>query len=150
MPALYADLEATLREHALQIRLQSFFQMGSWIGGDRDGNPNVTAETLEHASERQAAVIFAHYLEEVHRLGAELSVSNLLAGSSNELKALADTSSDSSLRRIDEPYRRALIGIYARLAASAQVRLGEWVVPVRIAGSNAAGTRAAVHRFGRV
>jgi phosphoenolpyruvate carboxylase len=142
IPALYADIEAALAEHGLPARLPPFFQMGSWIGGDRDGNPNVTAETLEHAISRQAAVIFEHYMEQVHKLGAELSVSNLLAGSSDAMKALTDASPDQSPHRTDEPYRRALIGMYTRLAASARVRLGEGSVPVRSAGRGAAPVRA--------
>ncbi|WP_429257843.1 phosphoenolpyruvate carboxylase [Paraburkholderia sp. GAS334] len=142
IPALYADIEAALAEHGLPARLPPFFQMGSWIGGDRDGNPNVTAETLEHAITRQAAVILEHYMEQVHKLGAELSVSNLLAGSSDALKALTDASPDQSPHRTDEPYRRALIGIYTRLAASARVRLGEGSVPVRSAGRGVAPVRA--------
>ncbi|PVY18955.1 phosphoenolpyruvate carboxylase type 1 [Paraburkholderia silvatlantica] len=142
IPALYGEIETQLKEHGLSARLPAFFQMGSWIGGDRDGNPNVTAATLEEASERQAQVILQHYLDEVHRLGAELSVSNLLAGASAELKALAEASPDQSPHRVDEPYRRALIGVYTRLAASARVRLGEGVVAVRSAGRNAAPVRA--------
>ncbi|MFC5430993.1 phosphoenolpyruvate carboxylase [Paraburkholderia denitrificans] len=142
IPALYGEIETSLKEHGVSARLPAFFQMGSWIGGDRDGNPNVTAATLEEASERQAHVILQHYLDEVHRLGAELSVSNLLAGASAELKALADASPDQSPHRVDEPYRRALIGVYTRLAASARVRLGEGVVAVRSAGRGAAPVRA--------
>ncbi|WP_244814063.1 phosphoenolpyruvate carboxylase [Caballeronia sp. Lep1P3] len=142
IPALYADIEDALAEHGLPARLPAFFQMGSWIGGDRDGNPNVTAETLETAITRQATVIFEHYLEEVHKLGAELSVSELLAGSSDALQALAEASPDRSPHRTDEPYRRALIGIYTRLAASARVRLGEGVVAVRSAGRGATPIRA--------
>ncbi|MGB8421420.1 phosphoenolpyruvate carboxylase, partial [Paraburkholderia sp.] len=125
IPALYADIEEALAEHGIDARLPPFLQMGSWIGGDRDGNPNVTAETLENAITRQAAVIFEHYMEQVHKLGAELSVSNLLAGASDALKELAAASPDQSPHRTDEPYRRALIGMYTRLAASARVRLGE-------------------------
>lgn len=134
IPALYTDIETELAEHyALATRLPPFFQMGSWIGGDRDGNPNVTAATLEHAITRQAIVIFEHYLEEVHALGAELSVSNLLAGASEALKALALASPDQSPHRIDEPYRRALIGVYARLAATSRALLGEGAVRTRSA-----------------
>ena len=131
IPALYADIEAALAEHGLPARLPPFLQMGSWIGGDRDGNPNVTAPTLVHAITRQATVIFEHYLEQVHKLGAELSVSHLLAGASDALKTLADASPDSSPHRIDEPYRRALIGVYARLVASADERLGRGLVAAR-------------------
>ncbi|KVT02566.1 phosphoenolpyruvate carboxylase [Burkholderia ubonensis] len=142
LPALYGDIEAALAEHGLPARVPAFFQMGSWIGGDRDGNPNVTATTLDEAIHRQSAVILEHYLEQVHKLGAELSVSNLLVGASDAVKALAAASPDQSPHRVDEPYRRALIGIYTRLAASARVRLGEGTVPVRSAGRGAAPVRA--------
>ncbi|MBN3845001.1 phosphoenolpyruvate carboxylase [Burkholderia aenigmatica] len=142
LPALYGDIEAALAEHGLSARVPAFFQMGSWIGGDRDGNPNVTAPTLDEAINRQAAVILEHYLEQVHKLGAELSVSNLLVGANDAVKALAAASPDQSPHRVDEPYRRALIGIYTRLAASARVRLGEGTVPVRSAGRGAPPVRA--------
>ncbi|HDR9253380.1 phosphoenolpyruvate carboxylase [Burkholderia vietnamiensis] len=142
LPALYGDIEAALAEHGLPARVPAFFQMGSWIGGDRDGNPNVTAATLDEAINRQAAVILEHYLEQVHKLGAELSVSNLLVGANDAVKALAAASPDQSPHRVDEPYRRALIGIYTRLAASARVRLGEGTVPVRSAGRGAPPVRA--------
>ena len=142
IPTLYGEIETVLAEHGLPTRLPPFFQMGSWIGGDRDGNPNVVASTLEHAITRQATVIFEHYLEQVHLLGAELSVSNLLAGSSDALKALAAASPDESPHRTDEPYRRALIGMYTRLAASARVRLGEGVVALRSAGRGVKPVRA--------
>ena len=79
--ALYADIEDALAEHGLPARLPPFLQMGSWIGGDRDGNPNVTAaDARSRASRGRRRSIFEHYLEQVHKLGAELSVSNLLAG----------------------------------------------------------------------
>ena len=113
IPALYAELE-----QALGQPVHSFLRMGHWIGGDRDGNPNVGATTMRLALERQAEVALRHYLTQVHLLGAELSVSDLLVGCSDELRALADVSPDHSEHRRDEPYRRALIGMYARLAAS--------------------------------
>jgi phosphoenolpyruvate carboxylase len=94
--------------------------MGSWIGGDRDGNPNVNAATMQHALTRQSTTILDFYLQEVHALGAELSISTLLVGVSPELQALADASPDLSAHRNDEPYRRALIYVYARLAATAR------------------------------
>lgn len=138
IPALYADVSAELADAVPDVRPQAlgrFLQMGSWIGGDRDGNPNVTAETLQLAITRQATEIFAFYLEQVHLLGAELSVSLLLAGASDALLTLARRSPDDSPHRTDEPYRRALIGVYARLAATAR----EWVghVPHRGAVGNA-------------
>ncbi|GAB3626382.1 phosphoenolpyruvate carboxylase [Pandoraea terrae] len=134
IPALYADIGAELSAVAPDLRAQTlapFLQMGSWIGGDRDGNPNVTAPTLTLAITRQATEIFAYYLDEVHALGAELSVSHLLAGASDALLTLAQRSPDDSPHRADEPYRRALIGIYARLAATSQAWVGH--VPHRVA-----------------
>jgi phosphoenolpyruvate carboxylase len=92
--------------------------MGQWIGGDRDGNPNVTADTLAYALKRQAEMVLRHYLAEVHQLGGELSMSSYLVDISPELQALAERSPDDSAHRRDEPYRRALSGIYARLAAT--------------------------------
>ncbi|MEX3557274.1 MAG: phosphoenolpyruvate carboxylase, partial [Burkholderia sp.] len=145
LPGLYADIEEALAEQGLEARVPAFFQMGSWIGGDRDGNPNVTAATLEEAIHRQGTVILEHYLEQVHKLGAELSISHLLVGASDEVKALAAASPDQSPHRVDEPYRRALIGIYTRIAASARVRLGEGVVAVRSAGRGAPPVRAAAY-----
>jgi phosphoenolpyruvate carboxylase len=123
LPALYDDVQDEIATHYGQpanTAHSSYVQMGSWIGGDRDGNPNVNAGTMQHALVRQATTIFDHYLDEVHHLGAELSISTLMVAVTPELQALADTSPDSSPHRSDEPYRRALIRIYARLAATAR------------------------------
>jgi phosphoenolpyruvate carboxylase len=124
LPALYDDIEDEIAvqfpQKTARIELPPFLQMGSWIGGDRDGNPNVNAATMRHALMRQSATIFDFYLDEVHALGAELSISALLVGVSEQLQALADASPDQSEHRRDEPYRRALTGIYARLAATAR------------------------------
>ena len=115
LPKIYGDIESALGGSE---RIPTFFRMGSWIGGDRDGNPFVTAESLEGAMRRQATVAFEHFLFEVHRLGAELSMSSRLVAPTGALLALAEKSGDASAHRQDEPYRRALIGVYARLAAS--------------------------------
>ena len=114
IPKLYAELEASLDGQPVA----SFLRMGQWIGGDRDGNPNVTAQTLEHALTRQSDVALRHYLTEVHYLGSELSLSAMLVPFGPEMQALAAQSPDTNEHRQDEPYRRALTGIYARLAAT--------------------------------
>jgi phosphoenolpyruvate carboxylase len=114
IPKIYADLERELGQYPVH----SFLRMGQWIGGDRDGNPNVTAQTLQYALGRQADVALRHYLTEVHYLGGELSLSARLVTVSPEMQALAQRSPDTSEHRQDEPYRRALTGIYARLAAT--------------------------------
>lgn len=88
------------------------------MGGDRDGNPNVTAATLRYALRRQCEVALRHYLTETFKLGSELSLSTRLTRVTSELQALADASPDRSHHREDEPCRRALAAIYARLAAT--------------------------------
>jgi len=146
IPQLMAELEEdiaavfpTRSKGATQgpAQLAPFLQMGSWIGGDRDGNPNVSAETLEIAAREQASLILEWYLDEVHALGAELPMSVLMVEVSPELLALADRSPDSSSHRADEPYRRALIGIYARLAATCKVLTGHAPVRHAVAESEA-------------
>ncbi len=120
IPKLYANLEQLLGNQPVH----SFLRMGQWIGGDRDGNPNVSARTLEYALRRQAEVALRHYLTEVHYLGGELSVSAMLADCSPDMQALAESSPDTNVHRMDEPYRRALTGVYARLAATLQELTG--------------------------
>jgi phosphoenolpyruvate carboxylase len=132
IPAMYRELEEDVASvfprrgaRGEPAPLPPFFQMGSWIGGDRDGNPFVTAQTLRYAARKQASVILAWYLEEIHALGAELSMSTSQVEVSPELLALAEQSPDRSEHRADEPYRRALIGVYARLAATCRELTGE-------------------------
>lgn len=114
IPKLYGQLERELGNHPVA----SFLRMGQWIGGDRDGNPNVSAQTLEYALRRQCEVALRHYLTEVFWLGSELSLSAMLVDVTAGMRALADSSPDMSEHRLDEPYRRALTGIYSRLAAT--------------------------------
>jgi phosphoenolpyruvate carboxylase len=113
LPALYARWE-----RALGRRPKSFLKPGSWIGGDRDGNPYVTAASLRLALARASETVLSHYLDQVHALGAELSISTEIAPITADVQALADLSGDFGSARLDEPYRRALSGIYARLAAT--------------------------------
>ena len=120
IPKLYAEMESLLGHQPVA----SFLRMGQWIGGDRDGNPNVSAETLEYALRRQSEVALRHYLTEVHYLGTELSMSTRLNTCTPEMQALADASPDANPHRLDESYRRALTGIYARLAATLQELTG--------------------------
>ncbi|MFL6711187.1 MAG: phosphoenolpyruvate carboxylase, partial [Massilia sp.] len=123
LPGLYDDIEEELAGHfgaEAPSAGACYIQMGSWIGGDRDGNPNVNAATMQQALGKHATTILDFYLDEVHLLGAELSVSTLMVSVSPALQALADASPDQSPHRSDEPYRRALIFIYARLAATAR------------------------------
>ena len=120
IPKIYAALEEALGTHPVA----PFLRMGQWIGGDRDGNPNVNAQTLQQALKRQAEVALRHYLTEVHYLGSELSLSAMLVDFPPAMKALAEKSPDTNAHRMDEPYRRALTGMYARLAATLKFLTG--------------------------
>ncbi|HWB52400.1 MAG TPA: phosphoenolpyruvate carboxylase [Stellaceae bacterium] len=121
LPRFYADLEQELAEWGLGTApLPSFLRMGSWIGGDRDGNPFVTAAVLEDALRRQSSTVLGHYLSELRLLGEELSLDSRLVDVSPSLAELAARSPDRSPYRRYEPYRRAITGIYARLAATAR------------------------------
>ncbi len=113
IPKLYARWERLLGR-----RPASFLRPGSWIGGDRDGNPHVTADSLRITLSRSAHALLSDYLARLHSVGAELSISSELASVSDEVLELAKRSGDVSPVRADEPYRRAITGIYARLAAS--------------------------------
>jgi phosphoenolpyruvate carboxylase len=120
LPRLYREIERMLPGH----EVASFLRMGHWIGGDRDGNPNVGAATLQRALSRQAEVVLRFYLTEVHELGAELSISGTLARVTPALTALAEGAADANPHREDEPYRRVLVGMYARLAATLEKLTG--------------------------
>mgnify|MGYP001001053880 FL=1 len=120
IPRLYADIEEALEGR----RVAPFLRMGQWIGGDRDGNPNVSAETLSLALQRQSDVVLQHYLAEVAHLQRELSLSVMRSPVNEAMKALADRGNVTSAHRQDEPYRRALAGMRARLEATQRVLAG--------------------------
>jgi phosphoenolpyruvate carboxylase len=121
LPRFYADLEAALAEFGGDAAsLPSFLRMGSWIGGDRDGNPYVNETVLRDALRLQSAKALRHYLAELRLLGSELSLDSRLVEVSPSLAELAARSPDRSPFRRYEPYRRAITGIYARLAATAR------------------------------
>ena len=126
VPKIYLALAAQLQAKfkVSDVAIPPFLRLGSWIGGDRDGNPNVNSKTLSYAIDRQATVAFTHYLDEIHRLGAELSLSTRLVTPSKELLGLADAARDPNPHRSDEPYRQALIGVYGRVARTAQSLAG--------------------------
>jgi phosphoenolpyruvate carboxylase len=93
--------------------------MGSWIGGDRDGNPFVTAEVLRETLRMQSRRALGFYLDELHALGGELSLARAARRRiGRAARAGRAASPDRSPHRGDEPYRRAITGIYARLAAT--------------------------------
>jgi len=121
LPRFYAALEDRLSENFPDeepVEVASFLRIGGWIGSDRDGNPFVTAETLEKTVKKQSACALAFYLDELHELGGELSLSTRLVKASEALLDLARLSPDTSPHRREEPYRLAISGLYSRMAAS--------------------------------
>ena len=125
IPALQLAIERTARDllggdsAGAAPHLQPVIRMGSWIGGDRDGNPFVTADVVRMAVDLQASTAIAHHLAGLFQLSLDLSMSSRLISPTPELSSLADASGDDSPFRADEPYRRALRGMHARLAATA-------------------------------
>jgi len=123
LPHLYGDLADQLAASDpawSNAEVPPFLVMGSWIGGDRDGNPFVTADVVRQTIEMQSKRIIDFLLAELHLLGAELSLDSERVGVSAQLQELIGRSPDESPRRDTEPYRRALVGMYARLVATAR------------------------------
>src|SRR5258706_15022126 len=128
IPRLYADLEEALRVRlGLERRpwLPPFLTVGTWVGGDRDGNPNVGPQALETATAEQSKLILAHYLDELHSLGRELGLSSRLMKTPPEVLEAAEKSGEQSQHRRDEPYRRIVSGIHARLSATGYASAAE-------------------------
>jgi phosphoenolpyruvate carboxylase len=119
IPQVNAEVRHALRARWPEADLLSapILQPGSWIGGDRDGNPNVTSDVVRRATGSAAFTALAHYLAELADLEQELSMSARLITVTPELTALAAGSDENA--RADEPYRRALRAVRGRLTATA-------------------------------
>jgi phosphoenolpyruvate carboxylase len=139
VPKLYQAVAQALGDEA--AKLPAFLEIGSWIGGDRDGNPFVDAQVLAGALALQAERAFAFYLAETRKLRHELSFATLLVTVTPELLALSAQSPDRSAHRADEPYRLAFAAIQARLVATHVRLLGR--VPLAGVSSAARGVAAA-------
>ncbi len=121
VPRLYQQVERQVRGYDPSlddVPIASFLRLGSWIGGDRDGNPFVDADVLRSTTQMHGARILTHYLDELSHLGTELSITGELVEITDELRELASSSPDSSPHRMAEPYRRAVAAIRGRVAAN--------------------------------
>ncbi len=121
IPKIYAGLERQLEARFdKDIKLPPLLRVGSWIGGDRDGNPFVTHDVMSDAVRQHSMLAFEHYLNEAYVLGRRLSLTDRVVEVSDALRQLSDASPDKNAAREDEPYRRALNLIYSRLSATAK------------------------------
>ncbi|MEP9377084.1 phosphoenolpyruvate carboxylase [Aquabacter sp. CN5-332] len=125
--AIEDHLEALDPEGAAEV--PSFLRIGSWIGGDRDGNPFVTAEVLRETVKMHRERIMRFYEEEAVALAAELSLASRLVKVSEKMQALMALSPDQGMSGREEPYRLALAVVLARLRGAAAVLRGEPAVP---------------------
>ncbi|HTZ16049.1 MAG TPA: phosphoenolpyruvate carboxylase, partial [Mycobacterium sp.] len=119
VPKVNAEVREALRSRWPDADLlpEPILRPGSWIGGDRDGNPNVTADVMRLATGSAAYTALGHYTAELTALEQELSMSARLVAVTDDLAALAERCDEPA--RGDEPYRRALRVIHARLTATA-------------------------------
>lgn len=118
IPDLYRKLEQTLHQKWPDMQLPNLIDIGGWIGGDRDGNPFVDADTLHWAFFRQAACVFYFYRDQLYKLYQELPMSIRNIAVSDAVMQLADQSPETLISRQEEPYRKAIAYISARLVAT--------------------------------
>lgn len=118
IPNLYRKLDFQLKERFPDVDLPNLLNIGGWIGGDRDGNPFVSAETLQYAFKRQAGTVFYFYRDQLSQLYQELPLSVRNVAVSDKVKQLSSLSPENNISREEEPYRRALAYISSRLVAT--------------------------------
>lgn len=112
---LTSEYKALAQAKGLDLQNPKPITMGMWIGGDRDGNPFVTAETLRLSAKIQSEVIITYYIEKLSHLYRSFSLSNTLTKVSAEVEQLAKLSQDQSIYRENEPYRKAFHYIQSRM-----------------------------------
>jgi phosphoenolpyruvate carboxylase len=145
------------------------FRFGSWIGGDADGNPNTSAETLAEARARARRLLLDRYAADVRALALEIGISSRLTPSSDELREsierdereLADYAAEIGDQNFDEPYRRKLSFIRRRLLAGGYAGADDFAADLdvldrslranrsaRVADASLAALRRRVQLFG--
>ncbi|MCO4486799.1 phosphoenolpyruvate carboxylase [Streptococcus infantarius subsp. infantarius] len=112
---LTSEYKRLAAEKGIDLTNPKPITMGMWIGGDRDGNPYVTAETLHLSATVQSEVIINYYIEKLTGLYRTFSLSTTLTKISPEVERLAELSSDKSIYRENEPYRKAFNYIQSKL-----------------------------------
>lgn len=132
LAVVYLEFEERIREHygLDEVELPAFFRFGSWVGGDRDGNPFVTHEITLEVLKMQMELVLEKYLEQVDRLINQLSSSNKLIPVSNELIESVKSDKkllkhDSGIRNSDEIYRIKLSYIKSKIESTIKRIRGE-------------------------
>ena len=118
VPRLTAEYKKLAKEQGIELEHPKPITMGMWIGGDRDGNPFVTAETLNKSALTQCEVIMNYYDEKIYNLYREFSLSTSIVNVSDKVREMALKSQDNSIYREKELYRRALFDIQAKMLAT--------------------------------
>lgn len=118
VPRLTAEYKKLAKEQGIELQHPKPITMGMWIGGDRDGNPFVTAETLNKSALTQCEVIMNYYDEKIYNLYREFSLSTSIVNVSDKVREMALKSQDNSIYREKELYRRALFYIQAKMQAT--------------------------------
>ena len=127
VPNLMLEYKRLAKEHGVELQQPRPITMGMWIGGDRDGNPFVTADTLKRSATIQSEVILNYYIEKISKLYRHFSLSTSLSNTSEAVAEMAALSSDTSVFREKEPYRRAFHYIQSKLIQTL-VNLKEWTM----------------------
>nr|AJK29678.1 phosphoenolpyruvate carboxylase [Corynebacterium glutamicum] len=126
IPRINRDVAVELRERfGEDVPLKPVVKPGSWIGGDHDGNPYVTAGTVEYSTRRAAETVLKYYARQLHSLEHELSLSDRMNEVTPQLLELADAGHNDVPSRVDEPYRRAVHGVRGRILATTAELIGE-------------------------
>lgn len=118
VPHLTAEYKRLAKKHGLELKHPKPITMGMWIGGDRDGNPFVTADTLKQSAMTQCEVIMNYYDEKIYQLYREFSLSTSIVNVGKQVREMARQSKDNSIYREKELYRRALFDIQSKIQAT--------------------------------
>ncbi|SNP36246.1 phosphoenolpyruvate carboxylase [Streptococcus pneumoniae] len=136
VPHLTTEYKRLAQAHGLNLKQAKPITMGMWIGGDRDGNPFVTAKTLKQSALTQCEVIMNYYDKKIYQLYREFSLSTSIVNVSKQVREMARQSKDNSIYREKELYRRALFDIQSKIQATKTYLIDDEEVGTRYETAN--------------
>lgn len=136
VPHLTTEYKRLAQAHGLNLKQAKPITMGMWIGGDRDGNPFVTAKTLKQSALTQCEVIMNYYDKKIYQLYREFSLSTSIVNVSKQVREMARQSKDNSIYREKELYRRALFDIQSKIQATKTYLIEDEEVGIRYETAN--------------